>query len=69
MYKSTHYIKIIVPKKRARDYVNMCATDNTFNADTTCSNAKDLLNNQTLSVGYMKLCVDRDLNCGWQLVT
>jgi len=21
------------------------------------------------TVGYMKPCVDRDLNCGWQLVT
>jgi hypothetical protein len=45
MNMSTHYIKIIVPKKRARDYVNMCATDNKFNADTTSSNVKDLLNN------------------------
>ena len=22
-----------------------------------------------LRVGYMKLCVERDLNCGWLLVT
>ena len=22
-----------------------------------------------VAVGYMKLCVDRDLKCGWQLVT
>jgi len=22
-----------------------------------------------LKVGYMKLCVDRDLKCGWKLVT
>jgi len=22
-----------------------------------------------VTVGYMKLCVDRDLNCGWKLVT
>jgi len=24
---------------------------------------------QPLRVGFMKLFVDRDLNCGWQLVT
>jgi hypothetical protein len=43
MYMTTHYIQNIVPKKRARDCANMCFTDNKFNADTNCSNVKDLL--------------------------
>jgi hypothetical protein len=45
MYMSTHFKQNIVPKKHARDYANMSVTDNTFNAHTTCSNVKDLLNN------------------------
>jgi len=30
-----------------------------------CSQRPDLW----LTVGYMKMCVDRDLNCVWQFVT
>jgi hypothetical protein len=63
MYMSTHCMQNIVPKKRARDYANMGVTDNKFNADTTCSNVKGFLNNYNVSVGCMKLCVDRDPKC------
>jgi hypothetical protein len=42
VYMSRYYTQNIVPKQCARDYVNMCAKDNRFNADRACSNVKDL---------------------------
>jgi len=42
----------------------MCTTIDKFNADTACNYINELVKNQNESVGKMKLCVDRDLNCG-----
>ena len=56
MYMSTHYLQNIVPKKCAFNYAELCTT--------TCNNVNDFSENYYVSVCYMKLCVDRDLNCG-----
>ena len=45
MYMSTHYIRNVLPKKYAFDYVKMCTKNGKFNAERTCRNFNDLLNN------------------------
>ena len=38
-------IQNTVPKKCAFDYAKICTTNSKLNAETACSNAKDLLKN------------------------
>jgi hypothetical protein len=64
---STHCIQNVVPKKCAFDYVKMCTkTAGLMLGQRVVMN--DLLKNSNVSDGKMKLCVDRDRDCGGYLV-
>jgi hypothetical protein len=55
--------KNIVPKI-VNLIIQKCALQSTSLMLTTCSDVNNLLKRRNISVGKIKLCVDRDLNCG-----
>jgi len=55
MYMSTHYMQNTVPNECAFYYAKLCTRNKKFNAVTTCRNVNDLLKNNKISLGKIKL--------------